>query len=72
MSPFRGSDDQIEREIAALEGIARVRLRRTVAEMRELERDLRELKKERARRRAEQAELETTTGRATADADTGG
>jgi hypothetical protein len=52
MSRFRGSDEQIDREIATLEQIARLRLRRTAAELRELDRDLHELKKERARRRA--------------------
>ena len=52
MSSFRGSDEQLDREIAAVERIARVRLRRAAAEMRELERDLRALRRERARRRA--------------------
>ncbi len=70
MARFRGTDQAIEREIAALEGIARVRLRRTVEEMRELERDLRELKKERARRRAEH-EIATTAS-SSADAETVG
>jgi septal ring factor EnvC (AmiA/AmiB activator) len=53
MSGFRGSDESLDREIAAVETIARVRLRRASAELRELARDLRELKRERARRRAE-------------------
>ncbi len=53
MSRYRGSDEAIDREIATLERIARVRLRRAAAEMQELEGDLRELKRERARRRAE-------------------
>jgi septal ring factor EnvC (AmiA/AmiB activator) len=53
MSPYRGSDEAIDREIAAIERIAKVRLRRAAAEMRALDRDLRELKRERARRRAE-------------------
>lgn len=52
MSPFRGSDDQLDREIAAVERIARVRLRRVTEDMKELDRDLRELKRERARRQA--------------------
>ena len=52
MTGFRGSDDQLDREIATIEGMARVRVRRTAAELRELERDLRELRRERARRRA--------------------
>jgi hypothetical protein len=56
MTGFRGSDQQLEREIAALEGIARVRVRRVAAELREVDRDLRELRRERARRRALGAE----------------
>ncbi len=56
------TDRALDREIAAVEGIVRVRLRRTVEEMRELERDLRELKKERARRKAEH---ETAIGAST-------
>jgi hypothetical protein len=51
MPGFRGSDEQLDREIAALEGMARVRVRRVAAELREIDRDLRELKRERARRR---------------------
>jgi hypothetical protein len=51
MTPFRGSDESLDREIATIESIARIRLRRVSAEMRELTRDLRELKRERARRR---------------------
>ena len=50
MNGFRGSDEALDREIAALERTARVRVRRTAAELRELERDLRELRRERARR----------------------
>ncbi len=52
MSRFRGSDEALDREIAVVETIARVRLRRASAEMQELARDLRELQRERARRRA--------------------
>jgi hypothetical protein len=51
MTGFRGSDEQLDREIAAIEGMGRVRVRRVAAELRELEADLRELKRERARRR---------------------
>ncbi len=54
MSSFRGSDAALDREIATVEAIARLRLRRTIAELKELERDLRELKRERARRRVRQ------------------
>ena len=56
MTPFRGSDDQLEGEIAATEQIVRVRLGRVTRELRELERDLRELKRERARRNATASE----------------
>jgi hypothetical protein len=52
MSPFRGSDEALDREIAAIEGIAKVRVRRVAAELRELERDLSELRRERVRRRS--------------------
>ncbi|HEV8050758.1 MAG TPA: hypothetical protein VGP88_09235 [Thermoplasmata archaeon] len=52
MAAFRGSDETVDREIATLEAIARMRLRRYAAEMRDLDRDLTELRKERARRRA--------------------
>lgn len=70
MKRFRGSDETLEREISAVEKIAAVRLRRTIEEMRELERDLKELKRERARRRAEQAAL--LGGTTEADATTEG
>jgi hypothetical protein len=56
MSPFRGTDDQLDREIAAAEQIARVRLGRATRELRDLERDLRELKRERAKRAAQGTE----------------
>jgi hypothetical protein len=52
MSGFRGSDETLDREIAALEGIARLRLRRAAREMQDLDKDLRDLRRERARRRA--------------------
>lgn len=52
MSRFRGSDEQLDREIATLERIARLRVRRAAVELRELDRDLRELRRERSRRRA--------------------
>jgi hypothetical protein len=50
MSPYRASDEAIDREIAALERIARVRIGRATRELREIDRDLRELRRERARR----------------------
>jgi hypothetical protein len=52
MSEFRGSDESLDREIAATESIARTRLRRYAREMRELDRELAELRRIRARRRA--------------------
>ncbi|HYK92617.1 MAG TPA: hypothetical protein VEY07_01060 [Thermoplasmata archaeon] len=52
MGSFRGDDDTLDREIATLEAIARVRLRRATRELNDLDRDLRALKAERARRRA--------------------
>jgi hypothetical protein len=57
MSRFRASDEALEREIVELERIARLRVRRAVSEMQDLDRDLRELKRERARRRAEALEV---------------
>ncbi len=64
MSRFRGTDRSLDREIAAIEGIVRVRVRRTAEELKELERDLRELKRERARRRAETEVAEEASGSA--------
>lgn len=55
MSSFRGSDESLEREIATLEKIGRLRTRRVASELRQIERDLHELRRERARRRAEAA-----------------
>jgi sugar-specific transcriptional regulator TrmB len=60
MTGFRGSDESLDREIAAIERMARVRVRRVASELTELERDLRELKRERARRRA--TAIESSTG----------
>jgi len=65
MASYRASDEAVEREIAALEQIVQVRLRRYVAEMRDLDRDLRELKRERARRRVDPA---AAVGRSSATA----
>jgi len=53
MSRFRATDEQLDREIAALERIARIRLRRATSELNDIDKDLRELRRERARRRAE-------------------
>ncbi len=67
MSPFRGSDDSLDREIATLEAISRVRLRRYAREMQVLERDLREMRREKARRRASSGELVSESERTMAD-----
>ncbi len=61
MSGFRGSDESLDREIAQLERIGRLRLRRAAEDLRALERELRELKRERLRRRAE-GSSETVVG----------
>lgn len=52
MSAFRGSDERLDREIETLEAIARTRVRRVARELRDIDRDLAELRRERARRRA--------------------
>ncbi len=52
MSPFRGDDETLDREIATLEGMAKRRLKRYTDDLRNLDRDLADLRKERARRRA--------------------
>jgi hypothetical protein len=57
---FRGSDETLDQEITTLEAIARLRLRRHVKDLQELERDLRALKAVRARRKAK-AEVPTIT-----------
>jgi hypothetical protein len=57
MSPYRATDEQLDREIATLETIARTRLRRASAELNDLDKDLRELRRERARRAARAAEM---------------
>lgn len=52
MSGFRGSDERLDREIETLEVIARLRVRRVARELRDIDRELSELRRERARRRA--------------------
>ena len=52
MAGFRGDDDTLDREIETLEAMARIRLRRASRELNDLDRDLRALKAERARRKA--------------------
>jgi len=60
MTGFRGSDESLDREIAAIERMARTRLRRVASELNELDRDLRELKRERARRRTTAVEASSS------------
>ncbi|HLN51496.1 MAG TPA: hypothetical protein VK455_05520 [Thermoplasmata archaeon] len=67
MSRFRATDEQLDREIGALERIARVRLRRAATEMKGLDKDLRELRKERARRAARASEMVSTQASASAE-----
>jgi septal ring factor EnvC (AmiA/AmiB activator) len=57
MSRYRATDEQLDREIDTLERIGRVRLRRAAAELNEVDKDLRELRKEKARRAARAAEM---------------
>ncbi len=52
MSPYRGSDEQLEREISTVEAIARLRLRRANDDLRRLADDLSDLRRERRRRQA--------------------
>ncbi|HEV2519698.1 MAG TPA: hypothetical protein VGX00_03645 [Thermoplasmata archaeon] len=55
MGAFRGSDEALDREIATLERIGRVRLRRSAESLSEIDRDLRELRREQAARRRARA-----------------
>jgi hypothetical protein len=57
MTTYRATDEQIDREIATLEKMSRVRLRRATDELNDLDKDLRELRKEKARRAARAAEM---------------
>ena len=52
MTPFRGSDERLDREIETLEAIARVRVRRVARELCEIDKELSALRRERARREA--------------------
>jgi len=72
MSPYRATDEQIDREITTLEQIARIRLRRATTELNDLHRELRELRKERARRAARAAELTSVEVPVASDATTSG
>ncbi|MCI4335911.1 MAG: hypothetical protein L3K17_01760 [Thermoplasmata archaeon] len=66
MGGFRGTDETLDREIRTLEAIARLRLKRATLELRELDKDLRELKIERARRKAPSTAGATASAAATA------
>ena len=57
MTPYRATDEQLDREISTLERIGRVRLRRASAELHEIDKELRELRRERARRAAHAGEV---------------
>jgi hypothetical protein len=52
MGGFRATDEQLEREIRAVRALVRVRHRRAVADLRELDQVLRDLQQERRRRQA--------------------
>ncbi|HUI38648.1 MAG TPA: hypothetical protein VLY85_03350 [Thermoplasmata archaeon] len=69
MGGFRGSDETLDREIDALERIARLRVRRYARDLSELQRDLSSLRKERARRLAESTVPESVPERAEAAVD---
>ena len=66
MSAFRGSDEDLDHEIAAVQTLVRVRLRRATADLRELETALTDLRRERRRRQL--AAVENLETRATVDA----
>jgi hypothetical protein len=67
MSRYRATDEQLDREISALERIAQVRLRRASVELNDIDRELRELRRERARRAARAAEMIAATAPAPAE-----
>jgi len=70
MTPYRATDEQLDREISALERIARIRLRRASAELNDIDRDLRELRREKARRAAPAAEMVAATATAPSESST--
>ncbi|HTT45252.1 MAG TPA: hypothetical protein VMH38_04465 [Thermoplasmata archaeon] len=70
MTPYRATDEQLDREISALERIARIRLRRASAELNDIDRDLRELRREKARRAARAAEMVAATATAPSESST--
>lgn len=68
MARFRGSDERLEREIETLESIAKLRVRRAARELQDLHRELNELRRERARRRAAATATLTETGQGSVEA----
>ena len=70
MTPYRATDEQLDREISALERIARIRLRRASAELNDIDRDLRELRREKARRAARAAEMIAASATAPSESST--
>jgi len=70
MSPYRATDEQLDREISTLEQMGRVRLRRANADLNEIDRELRELRRERARRAARAAGLSAVEVPAAAEGST--
>ncbi len=61
MGRWRGSSEQLERELTTLEAVLATRLRRYARDVAELEREMRDLRRERTRRRA-RAEVPSWTG----------
>ena len=55
MNAFRGTDADLDREIAVVERLVQLRLRRATADLRELEAALAELRRERRRRQRSSA-----------------
>jgi hypothetical protein len=67
MARFRGSDECLDREIETLEEIGRLRVRRVARELRDITKDLTDLRRERARRRAASMESGTEPVREAAE-----
>jgi hypothetical protein len=57
VSGFRGDDTTLEREIEAVRATSRLRVRRIIRELDELDRELKGLLREKARRRASAREM---------------
>ncbi|MGA7922717.1 MAG: hypothetical protein WCA77_01935 [Thermoplasmata archaeon] len=54
MARWRGSSEHLDRELTTLEAVLATRLRRYARDLAELEREMRDLRKERVRRRAQE------------------